>query len=83
MHGQDGHCLPFQNEKRGFAKMIFSSRFKTPDEIARRVMGVWELPITMYFNLCPFFLNTTNCKSPSGYQTIFISKNGEFSFVAI
>ena len=63
--------------KEGFCEMSFARRFKTPDGIARRVPGVLVLPILTYFKYCPFFLDMLNCRSPSGDQLIFISRNGE------
>ena len=46
-------------------------------------MGVWLLPILAYFNCWPLLLNTKNCRSPSGYQIIFIRKNENEFFVTI
>ena len=45
--------------------------------------GVWVLSIPTYFNFCPFLLNMINCRSPSGDQLIFISRNGNSLFVRI
>ena len=39
---------------------------------------MWVLYCPTYFNCCSFLLNTTNCRSPSGYQPILISKKWEF-----
>ena len=66
-----------------FLEVSFSRRLKTPEGIARRVPGVWVLSLPTYFNCCPFFLKTPNCRSPSGYQLIFISKKGNSSSVMI
>ena len=60
--------------------MIFARRFRDPYGIARSISGVWKLPFPAYFLCCPFILITLNCRSPSGDQLIFMSKNGNSSF---
>ena len=60
----------------GFLYVILASQFRTPEEIASRLPGVWVISFLSYFNCCPFFLNTPNFKSPSGDQLIFMSRNG-------
>ena len=64
----------------GFLEVSFARRLKTPEGIARKVPGVWVLSLPTYFNCWPFFLNTRNCRFPSGDQLIFISKKGNSSF---
>ena len=61
--------------------MSLERSFRTPDGIARRVPGVWVLPIPTYFNCCSFFLNRINYRFPYGDQIILISRNGNSSFV--
>ena len=63
--------------------MSFARRFNNPDGIVHGLPGVWVLTIPAYFNWCPFFLNTPNCRSPSGYHLILISNNGNSLFVTI
>ena len=43
--GQDRHCLPFQIEKSGFAKVSLARRFGAKDGIVHKVLVVWVLPI--------------------------------------
>ena len=83
LHGQGRLFLPLQNEKRFFAKVSFARLFKTPDGIVCRVPGVWLLPIPTYFSCSPFYLNTLICSFYSGDQLIFISRNGNSSFITI
>ena len=52
--------------KMGLREVVFSRQFRTPDEIARRLSGVWLLDLPKYFNLFSFFLNTSNYMSPWG-----------------
>ena len=66
-----------------FCEVILARQFETPEGIVCRVPGVWVLSFTTYFNCCPFLLNMINCKSPSGDQLIFMSRNGNSSFVTI
>ena len=75
-HVRGRHCPTFQNEKRVFTKVNFTRQFRTPDRIAHMVLGVWVIPMPMYFNCCPFLLNNPNCRPPSGDQIIFIPKKG-------
>ena len=81
--GWGRYCLPPQNESRFFLKASLARRFRTPEGIAQRVPCVWVLSFTTYFNCCNFLLNTPNCRSPSGDQLIFMSRNGNLSFVTI
>ena len=67
----------------GFNELILTRRFRTPEGIGCRAPVVWILYLTKYFNCFPCFLNTLNCKSPSGDQLIFMSRNGNFLFVTI
>ena len=67
----------------GVHEVCFARWFRNTEGIARRVPGVWVHSFPTYFNCCTFFLNTLNCRSPSGDQLIFISRNGNSSFVTI
>ena len=67
--------------KGGFCEVSLARRFMNPDGIAWRVPAVWVLFFPMYFNCCPFFLTTLNCRSPSMEQPIFMPRNGNLSFV--
>ena len=60
----------------GFLEMSFAKWLRTPEGIARRVLDLWVLSLLTYFNYWTFFLKTPNCRSPSGEQLTFISKNG-------
>ena len=73
----------FFRMENGFARGGFSRKFRTPNGITRRVPGVWVLPLPTYFNLCLFFLNTTNCKPSSGDQLIFIYRKGNMLFSTV
>ena len=67
----------------GFREVSSARRFRTPEGIARRVLGVWVIYLLTCFNCCPFLLNTLNCNPPSGDQLIIMSRNGNSSFVTI
>ena len=69
--------------KESFYEVSFARQFQTPDGIVCRVPGVWVLPILKYFNCCPFYQDTLNCRPPSGDQLILISRNESSSFVTI
>ena len=69
--------------KTGFARGDFSRRFRTPNGITRRVLGVWVLPFLMHFNCCHLFQNTTSCRSLVGEKLTFMSRNGNLSFTMI
>ena len=66
-----------------FREVSLARRFGNPEGIARRLPGVWVLSFPTYFNGCPFFLNTLNCKSPAGDLLVFMSRNRNSSFVTI
>ena len=57
-------------------EVSFARRFSTSYTFARRVLGVWVLPFSAYFNCCYFFLNIPNRIPPSGGQLMFISRRG-------
>ena len=67
--------------KGGLRELILERQFMTPEGIACRLLGVWVISFTMYFNCFPFLLNTLNYRSPSGYQIIFMSRNRNLLFV--
>ena len=67
----------------GFLEVSLVRRFRTPEGIARTVPGVWVFSFPTYFNCCPFYLNTPNCRSPSGDQLIFMYRNGNLLFITI
>ena len=67
--------------KGGFFNVSSARRFRTPNGIARGVLGVWLLPFPTYFNCCPFLIKTLNYRSPSWDHLIFMSRNGNSSIV--
>ena len=79
-----GYILSTPSERiDGFLEVSLTRRFRTPGGIARRVPGVWVISFPTYFNCFTFFLNTPNCRFPSGDQLIFMSRNDNSSFVTI
>ena len=59
--------------------MSFSRRSRTHDEIPWRVLGVWVLTFSSYFNCCPFYLDIPNLISPPGDQLMFKSRKRNLS----
>ena len=49
----------------GLYDVSFYRQFRNTNGMARRVLGVWVLTFSDYFNCCPFFLNVINYRPPS------------------
>ena len=67
----------------GLYEVSFYRQFRNTNGMARRVLGVWVLPFSEYFNCCPFFLNVLNYRFPSGDQIMFMSRKGDILDVLI
>ena len=67
----------------GFLKVSFARQIRTPEGIAQRVLGVWVISYTTYFNCCSFSLTNPNFRSPLDNQLIFMSNNWNSLFVTI
>ena len=67
----------------GLYEVSFYRQFRNTNGMARRVLGVWVLPFSEYFNCCPFFLNVLNYRFPSGDHIMCMSRKGNFGDVLI
>ena len=81
---QSGYTLSTLLEwKMGLRESGFARQFRTPNGTTCRVPGVWEITLPTYFNFWYFFPKTHNCRSPSGDQLIFMSRNGNVLFATV
>ena len=54
----------------------YASRCSMHGMISWGVLGVWVLYLTIYLNLCPFFLYNKYCRSHYGKQIFLMSRKG-------
>ena len=77
-----GYILSTPSERKEFFyEVSFARNFRNTRGIACMVTCVWVIPIPMYFNCCPFFLDMLNYSPPYGEQIILISRNGNLLFI--